>query len=278
VIPDLDFVRKHIPITDVAARLGLSVFGRAAHCWRTEAHQNADRTPSLSFNRTRNIARCFVCDDHALTPIDLVAAFHGSTLGEAVAWIQNRFDVPALAKNRKLARPGRWHIARVGVASFPLEALIRSGLWATMSDAERAILPTLCAFADPSSGDAKISYRGLARFSGKSSDRTIAQTLHRFERIALLKVHRSRSADGLRACGSYTLDFDNAHFQSLLSKTHQHQTQASNLEKALRQHKRTLRTVHKSKPLFTVVKNKPTPRFTVVKCGLASEPREVGNA
>ncbi len=278
MIPDLSFVRKRIPIMDIALALGLRVFGRTARCWRTEAHQNGDRNPSLSFGRTKNVARCFVCDDHALTTIDLVAAFHNSTPNEAVAWIQSHFDVPALAKNKKLARPSRWHIARVGVASFPLEALIRSGFWATMSDAERAILPALCAFADPSSGDVTISYRGLARFSGKSSDRTIAQTLRRFERIGLLKVHRSRSADGLRACGSYTLGFDNAHFQNLLSEARQHQTQARDLEKALRQQKRKQCSLHKSKPFFTVVKNELTQRFTPVKCALDSERSEARNA
>jgi len=203
-----------VPIVDVARALGLRLSGQtAAHCWRTDHHQHGDRTASVAFHRTKNIARCLVCDDYPLTTIDLVQKIKNSTAFDAAKWIAARFDVPAIPKHKKLVRPERWHIGRAGVGDLLFQDLVGSGLWAAMSDAERAVFVVIRAFADE--GTVKISYRALARYSGKTSDATIARVLHRFERMCILKVHRG-SADGLRAVGTYELTPDSPYLQKLL--------------------------------------------------------------
>jgi len=59
---------------------------------------------------------------------------------------------------------------------------------AALDDAGRAILPVLFCFAE--NGEVSISYRGLARYSGKTSDTTIAKVLQCFAQIGLLQCYR----------------------------------------------------------------------------------------
>src|SRR5260370_41272049 len=123
-LPDMNFIRREIPIVDVARELGIRVAGRnAAHCWRVGAHQNRDRGPSLSFHRNR--AKCHVCDVDSMSVIDLVIKHQefepSSALREATVWICAHWSVPTIAKNTKLSRPERWSTSPVGLSSFPLE-------------------------------------------------------------------------------------------------------------------------------------------------------------
>jgi hypothetical protein len=240
-IPDMQFIRSKILIAEVATGLGLKLSGRnAAHCWRIEHHQNGDRTASISFRR--NKATCYVCDTRPLSTLDLVSAHEGFGLLDATRWICARWDVPNIAKGKKLIRSERWRSGRVGVSHFPFEELIRSGYWASLDDASRAILPALACFADPSTGEAEISYKALARYSGKRSDTTISAVIKKFERLGLMKVFRAK--DGMfRKCGRYLLDWGNRDFLSVI---------ASSLEtlKVERDAERTLRAEAKAEALL----------------------------
>src|SRR5208283_841462 len=228
-LPDMTFIRRQIPIVDVATALGIRVAGRnAAHCWR-DGHKNGDRTPSLSLHRNR--AKCFVCDGDSLSTIDLVIRHQKCSLHEAVAWICGRWTVPTIAKNQKLSRPERWKTSPVGFSAFPLEDLVRSGFWATLDDASRAVLPVVFCFAEK--GEVAISYRGLCRYSGKASDTTIAKVLRRFEQIGLLKP-LPKTVGNFREVSRYRITLDSSEFQSLLHGIHERTKVERDAERQLR--------------------------------------------
>lgn len=227
--PDMNFMRREIPIFDVAAALGIKTAGRsAAHCWRVGQHQNGDRSPSISFFRNR--AKCHVCDARALSVIDLVMVYHGCTLADAVAWITARFDVPAVAREAKVRRPERWQAGRVGVSQFPLEPLVRAGVWGWLGDGARAILVALACFIDPATGEATISTRGLGRYSGKMSRSTITTVIRQLENIGLLKVNRAKDG-AICKVSTYRLTLESEKFQRLLSEVHERLVMDRDLEK-----------------------------------------------
>ena len=230
-VPDMRFMRQ-IPIRDVAQALGIRVAGEStAHCWR-DAHKHGDRSPSIGFSK-RNRAKCFVCDVRTLSPIDLVRVHQQCTLLGASKWICARWDVPQIAKHAKLARPERWYGGRVGMSTFDLEYLVRSGFWASLGDAARSLLVTIMTFADSLTGEATISYRALCRYAGKQSRTTVAKVLHQFERIGLLQVTRTAAGGGIRRVGSYRLTLDSPKFQALVGEIHDRFAADRDLEKRL---------------------------------------------
>lgn len=40
--PDLHYIKRQIPIAEVARELDLRVIGNTAHCWRPKNHKNGD--------------------------------------------------------------------------------------------------------------------------------------------------------------------------------------------------------------------------------------------
>lgn len=72
---------RELPIEEVAERLGLEVKKHKCLC---PFHD--DKHPSLSFSRSRNSYRCFVCGAHG-GPIDLVMNHQGKTFPEACEWL-----------------------------------------------------------------------------------------------------------------------------------------------------------------------------------------------
>jgi hypothetical protein len=233
-LPDMTFIRREIPIADVARELGVRVAGRSvAHCWRVGAHQNGDRTPSLSFRRNR--AKCYVCDPDSMSVIDLVIKHHefepGRGLREATDWICAHWTVPTIAKNAKLSRQQRWSTSPVGFSSFPLEDLVRSGVWAALDDPARAVLPVLFCFAEK--GEACVSYRGLARYSGKKSDATISIALQQFKQLGIIEA-LPKSGKTFRDAGRYRFTLDSPKFQAALSEVHARLKTESGAERELR--------------------------------------------
>ena len=187
-------------------------------------------------------------------------------LNSAARWICARFDVPNIPKGKKLVRSERWHPGRFGAVSFPLEEMVRSGLWASFSDAERAVLPVLCCFADASNGEVEISYRGLARYSGKSTNSTIACVIAKVENLGLLKVTRARDGT-FRKCGRYLLDWSDEHFQDALRSCYEATRAERESERILRAQRRLL----KSNTLSTVVHCQQSARSTPLDCGVSAK-------
>lgn len=266
-LPDMEFIRYKIPIAEVANALSLKVSGSAVHCWRA-GHQNGDRTPSMSFRG--NYIACFVCDPRPLSTLDLVMLHEGLDLLGATQWICERWNVPTIAKGKKLIRSERWHGGRVGVARFPFEYLVRSGFWASLDDATRAILPALVCFADPNSGEAEISYAALQRYSGKSSRTTISAVITKLERLGLLKVSRAMNGS-FRACGRYRLDWQDERFQSALDSCHEALKLDRDAERTLRSKAKAAAQILKSTTLSTVGDCQQSARYTVLDCALLPE-------
>jgi hypothetical protein len=272
-LPDMKYINRHVPIIEVAAQLGIRVAGpKFAHCWRGGAHQSGDRTPSLSFHRNR--AKCFVCDADSLSPIDLVMKFQKCSLREATAWIVARWTVPTLAKNTKLSRPERWTAPRVGVSAFPLEEWIRSGVWAVLDDAVRAVLPVLFCFAE--NGEVAISYRAVCRYSGKASNTTIAKVLKHLVKVGFLKA-LPKTGNNFREVGCYRFTPDSPKFQSVVSAVYEHTKAERDLERKLRSELRgapptPTPTSHPSPypgtTLSTTVDCKPNAPYTTVDCAI----------
>jgi hypothetical protein len=282
-LPDMEYMRKAIPIIEVADELGIRRSGASlAHCWR-EGHQHGDRSPSMSFHKNR--AKCFVCDAGSLSTIDLIMKHGECSLADAVRWIEARWDVPRIAKNKKLSRPERWGTVPVGLANFPLENLVRAGLWAAFKDAERAVLVAILCFVDPVARTAEISHRALCRYAGKASRTTIAKVIERFEHIGLVEVTQAKTREGIRQVSTYKLTMNSEKFENALSECYQRFKVERDQERQYRSELRAGSSAHsqapspttktpqlpKSNTLHTVVDTSPSERCTTVDRGFASQ-------
>jgi hypothetical protein len=277
-LPDMNYIRCEIPIIEVAQALGLKIKGRSSgHCWRVDHHKNGDRTPSISFSKNR--AKCHVCDVGSLSNIDLVMAHENCSCGQAVAWIAARWEVPMLPKHSKLRRPERWTTGRVGVANCSIvESLVRSGFWAWLDDAGRAVLMALVCFADPLTGEATISTRGLCRYSGKASRTTITGVISRLEIIGLLAVRREKDG-AIRKVSTYRLTPDTDKFQGLLGDLRERLVAERDREKMLLvpspyKGNSDLAGLPRSNPMSSVVDREESPRFTVLNRSSEFSPKE----
>lgn len=190
-IPDMAFIRKHIPIRNVATALGLH-FGSNGliHCWHPENHQNGDRTASVGINKQFNVLKCHgPCYRKPLGPINLVADVLGLNAVEATSWIAARFVVPLLPKGKHLTSR-RLAVPRAYGSETVVQLLVQSGVWAEVSAAARTLLPAMVTFAKKRQGDSalevSISYFAMQRYAGLSS-RSVAKALRELEGIGLLK-------------------------------------------------------------------------------------------
>jgi hypothetical protein len=233
--PDLAYIRRSVPIRDVARQLDLRIAGNMVHCWRPQNHQHGDRTPSVGLHVRRNRAKCFVCDARQLSPIDLVMSVLGLNLAAGVQWITSRFDVPPTPKGKHIQHAERWHERfRVGSNDSLQHTLVRSGIWASLTPAQRSIIPVLVTFADPSTNVVTISYRGLMRFAGVGSHSTVATAFKRFQALRFLAIGRATASDGLRACNVYRLTQGDPTFLRLANETYGAHKDAIEAERELR--------------------------------------------
>ncbi len=240
--PDFEYIRTKISIVTVARELGLRVIGYRAHCWRTANHRNGDANPSIGFRKAKNTGRCFVCDPHTWSNIDLVMLFNDYDRRGAVSWITAKFPVPPLPKGAHVAKREAWFPRfRSGVDENVVTMLVRSGLWSDLTHAERSILPVFATFADRNTGITEISYRGLMRYAGIGSQATIAEAIRHFQQMRLLQVVRTPSGRCLRRVNQYRLTLDDPEFQAMITKVFQRQRNEIELEKRLRAEERKAR-------------------------------------
>ena len=80
---------RDLPIEGVAERLGLRVVRHKSLC----PFHASDKHPSMSYHTGRNIARCFVCMDEAIGPIDLVMRRLGLGFRDACRWLADEHNV-----------------------------------------------------------------------------------------------------------------------------------------------------------------------------------------
>lgn len=240
--PDFDYIRKSVPIIDVARQLGLTVTGTHAHCWRTEKHRNADADPSIGFFRKNNTGKCFVCDSRSWSTIDLVMFVRRCDLREAISWITERYSVPSLPKGRHIEQREGWSPRfRASDADSVLDVLVLSGLWSDLTNAQRSILGALITFFKLAGDGTTISYRGLMRYSGVKSQATIAAALRLFQQMGFLHVESAAGEGPTRCVNRYVLNFEDAGFQSVVSSIYEQQKEEIALERTLRAEARKAR-------------------------------------
>jgi hypothetical protein len=186
---DLDYIRRKIPIEDVARRLGLDVNSRHfARCFRTENHADGDREPSLHFLTRANRAICFGCGDRRpFSNIDLVMAYLGCDFRQAIAWFREHFDHIPTLRGRPAGITGEKPF-RVGTGG-ELEALVRSGVFATLSNPARSVLTVIRELRDDS--EAPIPYATLRRMTGIGSYSTIKRALDQLTRLHIIEFARA---------------------------------------------------------------------------------------
>jgi hypothetical protein len=218
-LPDFQYIKARIPVEVVARDLGLEVRSSyRARCWRVENHRNRDADPSISFQKSKNRWRCWICDPRSLSNLDLVMMVNGMTVGEAAQWIASRHPVPLLAKGKRLEPTRqRWNPRfRTGVSADPImSAMIRSGAWADLSPAEAKVLGVFIEFRDTLTGEVELSYRGIQRFAGVGFE-SIAKAVRRFKAMALLQPVEHEGLS--RECGKYLLSLDDADLQEQLMR------------------------------------------------------------
>jgi hypothetical protein len=177
---------KQIPILDVAGILGLQVHGNSAHCWRKAKHATGDKHPSLGFDVAKNRFKCFVCDQRPGSVVDLVMGVLAISLPDALRWFQCHFDMPYHVRQRP--RPADFDPRKV-----TLSTIIRSGLWAGLTDSQRNILNVMWDARDDE-GTVTESYSKILRRCGLSSRKTFAGVIRTFEQWRLIEVLRRNRA------------------------------------------------------------------------------------
>jgi hypothetical protein len=122
-----------------------------------------------------------------------------------------------------------------------LDALIRSGIWASLTPAQCKILPVLDTFADTETQTTTISYRGMMRYAGVGSQSTVATALKRFQALRFLRVEPRTNDEGFRACSAYKLCFHDPEFLQLADSCRQSQKEQIDQEREIRRQEREKR-------------------------------------
>jgi len=190
-IPNMRFINREVRVAEVAHKLDLQLDGASKiHCWHPERHKNGDRTASVGIRRTNNTVKCFGCDSKPMGPIDLVMDVGGLVAADAALWIAAHFEVPTIPAGKRLAKPDRCG-GPVG-CERGLGLLIRSGLWARLSEAAQSIAPMFLEMSEkmnPTDQEQsiRISYAGITRYSGLRSPNAIRKALVELEETGFLR-------------------------------------------------------------------------------------------
>jgi hypothetical protein len=194
------YINRQVPIPKIARALDLRLDGAGKiHCWHPDRHKNGDRTASVGIRTVNNTVKCFGCGSKPMGPIDFVMDVRGLSAADAALWIADRFDVPMIPAGKRLTEVDRWP-GQVGYERG-LELLIRSGLFATLSEASRSIAPMFLAMSEKTEATdqefpIRISYVGISRYSGIGSPNAVSKALTELGDIGFLRLPEA----GLRRC------------------------------------------------------------------------------
>lgn len=234
--PDISWIKKNVPVMEVAKTLGMRIRRGRARCWRPENHRNSDADPSVRFHERRNRVRCFVCDmrgGHSC--VDLVIGVLSMDVGSAVRWIAERFTVPNIKPGRpvghRAAEPAPY---RVGTHGSDFEVLVKSGMWGQLSPAERSILQPLREFRDPDSGLTQLSYAAIMRYSGVGSSASVSQALKQLARRHAIEIHQGVRFGLTRRCSAYRVTLDDPKFYELCNEVCKNNREEVAAERAYR--------------------------------------------
>lgn len=175
-LPDAKFIRREIPIAEVAVRLELKGNRRYFDCWRD--HPPHKRKRLLSVHPLSNTFRCFTCDKRSLSNIDLVRLVKGCDVGTAIRWFDRNFsDIPRVEVRIKRNRK---RYAQSRTRAFTLQNLVTSPGWKALSPAAKIVLTAVFS-RTPAAGNEqtclRCTYTRLQEWTGFRSRATIAAAL-----------------------------------------------------------------------------------------------------
>jgi len=222
LIPDIKYIKQHIPILAVARELGVNpesggATWTRARCFRPENHKGGyDQTPSLNFQTKKNRYMCFACDDRLHSNIDLVMAFDRCTLPEALDWFDEHYPgIPRI--KAKAPKTGRKSLDfRAGVDEFrDPDDLVRAGLLPHLTDSALRVFAVLAAFRNGTVS--RPSYETIKQRSGIHTNHTVAAAVRHLEKLSIVDVSRTwaRGRAG-RDQNQYFFTFDDRELFDLL--------------------------------------------------------------
>ena len=190
-VPDADYVRGELPISDVAGKLGLQVKvkGRRVRCPNDLSHW-------ARIWVRKNAVKCFHCRRPPWSTIDLVMQMLGNDVGAALRWIRERFDVPL---RRVRVTTNRWGVTRHRFVDYPslkrptrlepgVGALRRSLGWPKLSHGARQLALFLVEAIPRDTLLLTTTYRKLQRNVGIGNRGTLKRALGQLAGIGLVKT------------------------------------------------------------------------------------------
>ena len=198
-VPDADYVRGELPISDVAVKLGLQVKGRHVRCPNDLSHW-------AQIWVRKNAVKCFQCRRPPWSTIDLVMQMRGLDVGAALRWIGERFDVP---QRRVRVTTNRWGTTRHRFVDYPslkrptrlepgVGALRRSLGWPKVSHGARQLALFFVEVIPRDTLVLATTYRKLQRDVGIGNRRTVRRALTQLEEIGLICADVEASSHDMR--------------------------------------------------------------------------------
>ena len=194
LLPDAQFIRREVPIAEVARRLGLKGNGRYFSCWR-EDHPKGDGRATVGVHFKSNTVRCSGCDKRSLSPIDLVREVLQISVGDACRWFAREYpDLPKVRLKVSTNTHGVTHQTYREDASraWPevnCDVLTRSPVWPRLSHAGRTLAAAIVARV-PREHDVQplltCSYEELQWWTGIGNRRTVARALRELREIGMV--------------------------------------------------------------------------------------------
>ena len=241
--PDIAWIKKNVPVLEVAKALGMWIRRRRAQCWRPENHSHGDTDPSLRFCERKNRVRCFVCDmrgGHSC--IDLVMGVLGIGFSEAVNWIAERFPIPNIKPGRPVGKHSKeLQPHRIGAHGSELEVLVRSGMFGQLSAAESRILVTLWIFRDSETGITRVSYGAIMRYAGVGSRANVSSALKHLQKLHAIQISRDPRMGITRECSAYRVTLDDEKLLELCNEVYRATREEVERERTYRRELRAAR-------------------------------------
>jgi hypothetical protein len=194
VVPDADYIRRDVPMSEVAEKLGLDVRDRWVRC-------HNDRSHWARIWLRKNMIKCFRCASRPMTTIDLVMNMLEMDVRQAINWIAERFDVHM---RRKRITRNLWGITRHLYTDYPplkrprrlelsIDVLRRAPLWGELTPTARRLAAFLIEAVPRDSLVLSVTYRELQRSLQTANRGTLKRAFAQLCEIGLIETQREAS-------------------------------------------------------------------------------------
>lgn len=218
-LPDMKFINRDAPITEVARELGLTVQGKKSICPTCGKKR-------LTFNVRLNCWRCWECDPRGerTSAIDLVMFLLKVDCYDAARWISARWNMVGKVQMERSENShgitrhvySRWRPIPIPERDKPtLQAIVSSPGWRTMSPATGKVTLTLFGLTD-ADGKVVISRGELKQCTGIKSSRSLAKANSELEAIGLFQIDRGYKTKDAKRLTTYRLSWYSQAFQKWL--------------------------------------------------------------